>query len=133
MRFDRFPIAPLDRSGQLKAVVDRPSHERDECLRRSTRGAKQVRGDVVQRHEIVRGDRGTGVVERARVVGKRERLESEHARQPEAVPARLVGLRRHRAVGVVELLRPLRAREGLQGMNREAARMRIERRERRGA
>ncbi len=87
----------------------------------------------MQRDEVVRGDRSAGVVERPRVVGEPERLQAQEAGKLEAALARLLGFGRDRGEGSVELLRPSRACERLQGVEPEAALVRVERRERRAA
>ena len=85
----------------------------------------------MQRDEVVRRDRRAGVVEGPRVVGELERLEAERAREPEAALAGVGRLGGDGGKRAVELLGPARTRERLQRMHREAAGVRLERRERR--
>ena len=65
------------------------------------------------------------------LVGERERLESEQARQPVADPARFLRLGGDRRECAVELLGAAVARERLQRVQAEAALVRLERGERR--
>ena len=111
------PVAALDRTGQLEAVLDRAAHQRLQRLgRRACRG-DQACSCLVQRDQVVRRDRGPRVVERPLGVGELERLQPEQARQLEPELERLVRLGGDRRPGTVELLGPSRACERLQGMD----------------
>jgi hypothetical protein len=126
----RRPVTARDRAGQLEAVVDRPAHQGREPGRRRARSLEELGRDPVQRDEVVRRDRRTGVVERTRVVCEVERLEAEQLGKPPADVAALRRLRHDRRVGVIELLGPALVRERLQRVQPEAAHMRVECRQR---
>jgi pimeloyl-ACP methyl ester carboxylesterase len=133
MRLHRLPVAALNRAGQLEPVVDRAAHQGDETFLGSSRGAEQLRGNCVQRHEIIRCDCGTGVVERARLIRELEGPEPEELGQAEADRKPIRCFCSHRRPRPVELFGTTRAREGLQRMQREALSVRGECGERRGA
>ena len=130
VRLDDGPVAACDRAGELEAVRDRALHQRNERLRRHARILEQPRCRAVERDEVVRGDRGTRVVERAGAVREVEGTQAECLGQLPPERPRLAGLRGDRGPGAVELLRPAFEGEGLQWMDREPALVRVERRER---
>ena len=83
--------------------------------------------------EVVRREDRARVVERPRRVGQLERTQAERLRQPEPGLARRRGLGGHGRPRAVELLGCARRREGLKRVDAEAARVRRERRQGRGA
>jgi hypothetical protein len=133
MRLDRLPVPPLDRPGQLEAVLDRPPHQRNECLRWRACGAEELGCDPVQGDEVVRRDRGAGVVEPPRAVGELERAEPQGSGELEAALARVVPLGGDGCERAVELLGPARSRERLQRVQSEPVRVRVECRQRSAA
>ena len=133
MPLDRLPVAARDRAGQLEAGVHDSADERIERLGRRAGGLEQRLRRGAQRDEVVRGHRRAGVVRGALVVVEVERPEPERLGEPPADRAGLVGLGAHRAPDAVELLRPALLRERLQRVQAEAARVRVERVERRRA
>ena len=93
----------------------------------------RVRG-AVQRDQEVRRDRRAGVVERAPVVGEIEGAQPERLGEPARRDvACVVGFAGHGGPRAVDLLGASGARERLQRMHAEAARVRLERRKRRRA
>ena len=112
VRLDRRPVAAGDRPGQLEAVLDRAAHQRHERLAGAPDAEQHRR--ALQRHEIVRGEDGAGVVERPRRRRRARRLQAERLREPLARRQRLAGLRGDRGPGAVELGRVAAPVERLQ-------------------
>ena len=133
VRVDGVPVAAGDRPREVEAVLDRARHQGHERLGRRACGLEQAARRAVQRHEVVRRDGRARVVERASVVVEVERAQAERQRKLAAVRARLVALAADGRPGAVELLGPARARERLQRVHPEPARVRLERGERRRA
>ena len=130
---DGLPVPALDRPGELESVVDHAAHERLERLGRHVGRLEELARRALEGDEVVRGDRGAGVVERTPIVGERERPQPEGLREPPAGCGRLVGLAGHRGPGPVELVGAAVVRERLQRMDGEAPLVRRERGERRAA
>src|SRR4029079_3275894 len=103
--------------------------QRVERLRRRAGRREQLGGDAVQRDQVVRRDRGARVVEGTLVVGELERAQVEKLGELEAEGTSFLGLGGDSRPGAVELLRPTRACERLERVEREAPLVRVERRE----
>ena len=73
MRLNRLPVAARDWPRQFEAVVDDTLHERKESLGRRAREFKHLHGGGVQRHEIVRCDRGARHDTRPALFAERKR------------------------------------------------------------
>ena len=90
----------------LEPVLDRPSHQGLERLRRGARGIHELAGDIVQRDEKCRDEARGRVVERAHLVVELEGLEPERSGELGAGGERLGALPGHRRPRAVELLGP---------------------------
>jgi hypothetical protein len=106
--------------------------EREERGRRRSRLLEELRRGPVDGHQEPLGHRGGRVVEGTVVVVELERAKPQELGEPEAGREGFVARAAHRRPGAVELLGAPVADEGLQRVEREAAGVRVERREREG-
>ncbi len=98
-----------------KAILDGALHQRHQRLRRCARGFDQSRRGAIDRHEIVRRDRRTGVIKDAIAIRDHDRLQPERACKPAGVGPASALVGGQRGPGAIQLLGAAAARKGLQG------------------
>jgi hypothetical protein len=116
---DRLAVPAHERARVPKAVLDRPQCQGAQRFGRPTRCGDPPGGKVVERDHERGGHHRRRVVERARFVRERERLDTEEPGQRAGRGESLGGLARDRRPGPIQLFGPALEDESLQGMEAE--------------